>query len=144
MKLKTLNQILGVLVTEGRTDLAEELNEQKKSPLRKNVLEYFKNKDADLSDDAIHNYAESLGTDEHKFEEEIYKVLHDFLGAGKYVNSKEKIVPDPKELEMGIKVEMEHTVCPEISRRIALDHLTEIPDYYTRLAKMEKEEGVEH
>lgn len=44
---------------------------------------------------------------------------------------------DPKELEMGIKVEMEHTDDPVIAKKIALDHLSELPDYYTRLKKME-------
>jgi hypothetical protein len=43
---------------------------------------------------------------------------------------------------MGIKVEMEHTTDPLIAKRISLDHLSEIPDYYTRLAKMEKEAGI--
>ena len=46
---------------------------------------------------------------------------------------------DPNELAMGIKVEMEHTINPDVAKKIALDHLAEIPDYYTRLAKMEKE-----
>jgi hypothetical protein len=40
---------------------------------------------------------------------------------------------------MGIKVEMEHTKDKDMAKQIALDHLTEIPDYYTRLASMEKE-----
>ncbi len=51
---------------------------------------------------------------------------------------------DPKELQMGIKMEMEHTTDPEVSKKIALDHLAEIKDYYTRLEKMEnkaKQEG---
>jgi len=47
---------------------------------------------------------------------------------------------DPKELEMGVKVEMEHTEDPELAREIALDHLIgESPDYYTRLQKMEED-----
>lgn len=46
---------------------------------------------------------------------------------------------DPKELEMGIEVEKEHTDDPEIAKKIAIDHLKELPDYYTRLVKMEKE-----
>lgn len=46
---------------------------------------------------------------------------------------------DEKQLEMGIKVEMEHTDDPEIAKDIAKDHLVEIPDYYTYLEKMEKE-----
>jgi len=49
---------------------------------------------------------------------------------------------DPEQLEMGIKVEMEHTSNKDISKKIALDHLAEIPDYYTRLRKMEEDAGV--
>jgi len=43
------------------------------------------------------------------------------------------------ELVMGIEVEKEHTSSPEMAKRIALDHLAELPDYYTRLRKMEDE-----
>lgn len=39
---------------------------------------------------------------------------------------------------MGIKVEMEHTSDPDIAKEIALDHLTEDPEYYTHLAEMEE------
>jgi len=46
---------------------------------------------------------------------------------------------DPDQLEMGIKVEMEHTDDPKIAEKIAIDHLSEISDYYTRLNKMESE-----
>ena len=48
-----------------------------------------------------------------------------------------------KELEMGIKVELEHTTSKRLAKEIAMDHLTEIPDYYTRLKNMEKE-GEKH
>jgi hypothetical protein len=40
---------------------------------------------------------------------------------------------------MGIKVESEHTKFPELAKYIALAHLKEIKNYYSRLAKMEKE-----
>jgi hypothetical protein len=58
---------------------------------------------------------------------------------------------DPHEIMMGIKVEKEHLVGGGYSeldmrnkaREIAMDHLKEIPDYYTRLKKMEKGAGVE-
>ena len=90
-------------------------------------------------DDAVHAFAEKLGMDPDKFEGHIYMVLSSILSEGR---SKGKdIKHDPKELDMGIKVEMEHTTNPIISRKIAMDHLVEIPDYYTRLAKMEKEAG---
>jgi hypothetical protein len=44
---------------------------------------------------------------------------------------------DPKQLAMGQKVEMEHTDDPAEARKIAMDHLREMPDYYSKLAKME-------
>ena len=46
---------------------------------------------------------------------------------------------DQGQIAMGVEVESEHTDDSDVARQIALDHLTEIPDYYTRLAKMEKE-----
>ena len=44
---------------------------------------------------------------------------------------------DPEQLRMGIQVEMEHTSDPKIAEEIALDHLAEDPNYYTKLKKME-------
>lgn len=46
---------------------------------------------------------------------------------------------DPDELARGVKVEREHTPDPDLAREIAMDHLTEFPDYYTRLDRMESE-----
>lgn len=43
-----------------------------------------------------------------------------------------------KELKKGIKVEMEHTTDKGEAETIALHHLEELPDYYTRLINMEK------
>lgn len=43
------------------------------------------------------------------------------------------------QIEMGKKVEMEHVSDIKLAKEIAMDHLEEIPDYYTRLNKMEKE-----
>jgi hypothetical protein len=42
-----------------------------------------------------------------------------------------------KQLKMGEKIEHEHTKNHALARDIALQHLDEIPDYYTRLKKME-------
>ena len=66
--------------------------------------------------------------------------LNNFLSAG-HANEKGITINDVcrKQLMMGVKVEMEHTSSPTIAMRIALDHLAEIPDYYTRLEKMEEE-----
>jgi hypothetical protein len=46
---------------------------------------------------------------------------------------------DPKQLAIGKKVEMEHTTDEKVALEIARDHLTEDPEYYTRLRKMERQ-----
>lgn len=44
----------------------------------------------------------------------------------------------PKALAKGIEVELEHTSDIDLATEIAMDHLTEDPKYYTKLAKMER------
>lgn len=44
-----------------------------------------------------------------------------------------------KQLRHGITVELEHTSDRKVATEIALDHLMELPDYYTRLKKVESE-----
>lgn len=84
----------------------------------------------------------------------IIKVAASFYGESEFIEESECISParfigvadkkglnpwevDSNELLMGIEVEMEHTDDPAIALDIAMDHLAELPDYYTRLAKME-------
>jgi len=42
------------------------------------------------------------------------------------------------QIKKGVSVEMEHTSDKEKATEIAMDHVTEFPDYYDRLGKMEK------
>jgi GNAT superfamily N-acetyltransferase len=46
---------------------------------------------------------------------------------------------DPEELRIGIEIEKEHTSDEAAAKEIALDHLHEVPDYYTRLVAMEED-----
>lgn len=41
------------------------------------------------------------------------------------------------QLKIGIEVEQEHTTNKKTAEEIALDHLWELPDYYTKLKKVE-------
>jgi hypothetical protein len=110
----------------------QELNYE--NSIQEKIIEFFK-KNPKPKDDKIHKFAESEGIDPHKFEEMVYELLGSFLGEGKSKNFKGDY--DHKQLEMGIKVEMEHTNNSLISLKITKDHLSEFSDYYTRLAKME-------
>lgn len=45
---------------------------------------------------------------------------------------------DPEDLAAGIRVEMEHTSIRSMAKEIAKDHLSEDPDYYRKLRRIEK------
>ena len=49
-----------------------------------------------------------------------------------------------RQLDMGIPIEHEHTKDKVLATYISLQHLDEIPDYYTRLKKMEASAKKEH
>jgi hypothetical protein len=69
-------------------------------------------------------------TDEEPHEDQIEGGLADNASATDFC---------PIQISKGIKVEMEHTDDPHKALEIAMDHLTEIPDYYDRLETMEAE-----
>ena len=84
--------------------------------------------------------AEEEEEDDQELDEEIDKRWKAFSEHGK---AKEKGFTEEKadkeQLKMGMAVEMEHTTDADTAKRIALDHLAETPDYYSRLEKMEDE-----
>ena len=47
------------------------------------------------------------------------------------------------QINKGINVELEHTNSKEKANEIAMDHLSEFPDYYERLEKMEQKASKE-
>lgn len=108
----------------------------------KDAVVDFLSKNPRPTDDEIHSLADKHKVEADDLEEIIYELLASLLrGVGKT-----KKTPDEKfnqkELKKGIEVEMEHTNDPYIAKLIAKDHLAELPDYYTRLVKMEKEAGL--
>ncbi len=62
---------------------------------------------------------------------------HDAKG---YYHIQDMVKSLKKQLEMGMKVEMEHTDSEEKAKEIAMDHLWEDPSYYTKLKKVEAKE----
>jgi hypothetical protein len=106
--------------------------------IKKKIMECFA-KNENPPDAKIHKMAEKLGIEPDKLEEAIYKLLSSFLSQGKSKDYTGEY--DPKELAMGIKIEMEHTNDKDIAERIAKDHLSEFGGkyYYTELKKLEKQ-----
>ena len=62
---------------------------------------------------------------------------HDAKG---YYHIQDMVKSLKKQLDMGLKVEMEHTDNEKEAREIAMDHLWEDPSYYTKLKKAEIDE----
>jgi len=113
-------------------------NTKDKTLLRCAITKFFA-EHPNPDDTEVHKLAEKFQIDPHEFEEIIYELLSALLkGVGKH-----KEVPvtefDPEQIKMGIEIEKEHTDSEAIAQQIAKDHLAEIPDYYTRLKKMEDE-----
>ncbi len=64
--------------------------------------------------------------------------MNSFFNGGVFIKSGMKFSDvDRKQLDLGVRVELEHTDNKAIALKIALDHLAEDPEYYTKLARME-------
>lgn len=112
--------------------------------MQKKVVEFFKeNPDADPENGDIYNWSDFGKVAPQAVDVAVYELMAmfvEFLANGRA--NKEGVTEDDvdsEELRMGIEVEYEHTTDEETAKRIALDHLAELPDYYTRLKKMEDE-----
>lgn len=111
------------------------------------LLQFLKDKQT-ISDEEMHKWAKENGYDVHQVEAACYKLASIFARFWLGGKSREENITaqkvNPEELQMGIKVEYEHTPDEWVAKKIALDHLAEMDDYYTRLKKMEEGAGVEH
>ena len=74
----------------------------------------------------------------YKFEDKIAGGLSQGMDITDIANKHKVDIDDlVKELQDGIKVEMEHTTDRKVAEEIALDHLFEDPKYYTKLQSIE-------
>jgi hypothetical protein len=126
---------------EARYIIKHRIHAQDDLEIKQKIADFFKGNPNPKDEDQIHSLALELNIDTHKFEETIYSMLGSFFGKGRSIEFEGTY--DEKQIKMGMKVEMEHTDCEIIARKIAMDHLSEFPDYYTKLAAMEKDAGVE-
>lgn len=110
-----------------------------KTDIKAQLIDFFA-KNPNPPDSDVHKMAEDMGIAPDKLETTIYSILSDFFAAGNYIKNGGDI--DPDQLAKGIKVEMEHTTSDLIAEKIAKDHLSEIPNYYDLLEKMEASVGV--
>jgi hypothetical protein len=102
--------------------------------IRTEIIKFFKT-NPQPSDDQMHGLASKLQLDPSELETLVYSILSDIISGG--LSGGKDTPVDPKELEMGIAVEAEHTSDKGIQEKIARDHLAEDPKYYSKLQVME-------
>lgn len=117
---------------------------QNKGPTKQanitDVIDFFTS-NPNPDDSILHNFTEANGFETHQFETITYRlatIAAEFLRGGKMNKSGLDVSQvDPEQLSMGIEIEQEHTPNLAVAKKIALDHLSEMPDYYTRMKQME-------
>ncbi len=82
----------------------------------------------------VKSLAKKLNVDHERLEDTIFGLLSSLL----YKRHKKVFKVDPHELKLGLQQEKEHTSDVNIAKKIVMDHLAEIPNYYSLLASMEK------
>lgn len=112
-----------------------------KTEYQKLVMEFFKKNPAPFFYDVACAINKEFNNSTNNFIMSVRDLMGGFFGAG--LSRDYHGVFDEGELKEGTRIEMEHTINPLIAERIAMDHLAEIPDYYTRLKKMEEEAKIE-
>lgn len=114
------------------------LNERASSNKQKQyetLLTVFR-KDTNVTHQDVKKLSKTLNIPEEEMQLKIYDVLGDLLrNIGKHNNVPDSKF-DKKQLELGIKEEMEHTKDPLVAKMIAKDHLFQDTEYYTKLLKM--------
>ena len=98
--------------------------------IRTEIIKFFK-ANPQPTDVQMHGLAEKLQIEAPELEQLVYSILSDIISGG--LSGGKDTVVDPKELEMGIAVEAEHTSDSGIAEKIARDHLAEDPKYYSKL-----------
>lgn len=116
-----------------------ETTESPKEDLVDKIMSFFKD-NKNPPDEKIHDLADELKINPHKFEATIYGILSSFMSNGRFNESGMKESDfDKEQVLKGIKVEMEHTNSPKLAKRITFDHLAEFHPlpYYDYLDDME-------
>jgi len=120
----------------------EEKSEKPSKKCKQEDMIKFLKENPNPTDEEFHEWAEGNGFDVPSAEAKMYELATMYvriLSEGRAdEDGIDSIDVDPKELELGKEIELEHIDDEDVSEEIALDHLAEMPDYYTELKKMEE------
>lgn len=102
-------------------------------------IEEFENDNQDFREEFLKQFGDNKEVKKSESTEKIKGGMSDNKSLKEIAQKHDVDIDDIlKQLELGIKVEMEHTDDPKVAIEIAKDHLCEFPTYYTELNKMEQ------
>jgi hypothetical protein len=102
-------------------------------------IEEFENDNQDFREELLKEFGDNKEVKKSDSTEKIKGGMSDNKSLKEIAQKHDVDIDDIlKQLELGIKVEMEHTDDPKVAIEIAKDHLCEFPTYYTELDKMEQ------
>jgi hypothetical protein len=109
------------------------IKEDKENGLKDLVFQFFQN-NPEPNDDLLHKFTDENKVSPHELETAIYKVLSDFITGKAFKHGEDPDKDfDKEQLDVGIKVEKEHTDNELIAKAIAKSHLAENKSYYKLL-----------
>lgn len=118
---------------EEKVQVAQKEIRHNKRELRVKIIKRF-NEDKRVTLKELEQFAKKNQVSVETLYMTIFDILNEFL-----YRRKEKSNIDDNELKKGIKHELEHTTNKELAKIIAIDHLKQIPNYYTLLSKFDKD-----
>lgn len=102
------------------------------------IIDFLKDNEHPTEQDFA-KLANTCGIEVDDLMSKIYAIAHAFVvSVGKHSDKQDEDF-DAEQLAHGVEVEKEHTSNEMIAKMIAKDHLSEFPDYYTGLKKMEQD-----
>jgi hypothetical protein len=105
------------------------------------IIDFFKSNPFPADSD-FHAFCDQNGIDTSAAESAAYglaTLMVQFLSGGKSGGQVTADQVDPDQLQRGIEVEKEHVDNEIMASKIAIDHLVEIPTYYSYLDEMESQ-----
>ena len=140
-----MKRLASIIRANGDDEPEEEGSSKPTQKCTKEDMIKFLKDNPNPSDDEFHEWAEGRGFDVPSAEAMMYelatmyvRILEEGKADDEHVDDSDV---DPKELEMGKKVELEHIDDEDVAKEISLDHLAEMPNYYSELKKMEEKVG---
>ena len=123
---------------------ADSLSDLTDTKIVDELIQFIQDNPFPKDHEGLHKWAENKGYEPDKVEQYAYAIVSCFVCGGNYIKKKKDFKDfDKSEIDMGLIVEAEHTyndsdnkvvkyISEYMQKRIAYDHLSDNPEYYSQ------------